>query len=260
ASALYSLASCGALDVDRLAVELHDSMSDVPEMEAAIRALGGYCGARCDRGELGPVQGWAESSAEVDRAEEDEHARSELVTRISVTSTRTLGEIAVVVTTEQVAEEADEVDTFSWADAARWSPDSHEDELAREATRVNRHEPGERESGEHIATSSGHSPEIWVGSLSDYSNGRLHGVWLDATLDPEQLRDAVQFMLRNSYERDAEAWAIMDYDDFCGLDLGEYESLEVVSRIAQGIDEHGEAFAKWVEYVGERSEEALGPV
>lgn len=28
-------------------------------------------------------------------------------------------------------------------------------------------------------------------------------------------------------------------------------------RIAQGIAEHGEAFAKWVDYVGERSDEAL---
>lgn len=49
----------------------------------------------------------------------------------------------------------------------------------------------------------------------------------------------------------------MDYDDFCGLNLGEYESLEVVSRIAQGIAEHGEAFATWAGYVGERNEEAL---
>jgi antirestriction protein len=30
-----------------------------------------------------------------------------------------------------------------------------------------------------------------------------------------------------------------------------------VSRIAQGIAEHGEAFAKWVGYVGEQSEELL---
>lgn len=49
----------------------------------------------------------------------------------------------------------------------------------------------------------------------------------------------------------------MDYDDFCGVSLGEYKSLEVVSIIAQGIAEHGEAFAKWVDYVGERSEDLL---
>lgn len=49
----------------------------------------------------------------------------------------------------------------------------------------------------------------------------------------------------------------MDYDDFCGLNLGEYEPLEVVNRIAQGVAEHGEAFDKWAGYVGERSEEVL---
>lgn len=64
-------------------------------------------------------------------------------------------------------------------------------------------------------------------------------------------------MLRGGYAPGAEEWAIMDYDDFCGVSLGEYESLEVVSRVAQGIAQHGEPFAKWVEYVGERSEEAL---
>jgi antirestriction protein len=106
-------------------------------------------------------------------------------------------------------------------------------------------------------TPSGHYPEIWVGSLSDYNNGQLHGAWLDATLDPEALHNAIQFILRHSYYPGAEEWAIMDYDDFCGLNLGEYESLAVASRIAQGIAEHGEAFAKWVGYVGERSEELL---
>jgi antirestriction protein len=49
----------------------------------------------------------------------------------------------------------------------------------------------------------------------------------------------------------------MNYDDFCGLNLGEYESLEMASRIAHGIAEHGEAFAKWVGYVGEQSEDLL---
>ncbi len=93
-------------------------------------------------------------------------------------------------------------------------------------------------------TGSGHHPEIWVGSLSDYKNGRLHGVRLDVTRDPDELRDAIAFMLRTGYDVSAEEWGIMDYDDFCGLNLSEYESLDVVSRVAKGIAEHGEAFAK----------------
>jgi antirestriction protein len=39
--------------------------------------------------------------------------------------------------------------------------------------------------------------------------------------------------------------------------LGEYASLKTVSKIAQGIAEHGEAYAAWVACVGERDEEAL---
>ena len=143
----------------------------------------------------------------------------------------------------------------------RWQTLQREYDAFIEATRAHNREPGDRQQGEEVRqeeTESGHYPEIWVGSLSDYNNGRLHGVWLDATLDPDELRAAIGFMLRNGYDFTAEEWGIFDYDDFCGLDLGEYESLDVVSRIAKGIAEHGEAFAAWVGYVGEQSEEALG--
>jgi len=135
---------------------------------------------------------------------------------------------------------------------ARWEELQREYDAFTEATRAHNREAEEaRDSGD------GHHPEIWVGSLSDYNNGRLHGVWLDATLDPDELHDAIQFMLRNSYERDAEEWAIMDYGDFGGLNLGEYASVEVVSAVAKGIAEHGPAFAAWVEYVGTANPDEL---
>ncbi len=54
--------------------------------------------------------------------------------------------------------------------------------------------------GNRGEASSGIVPEIWVGSLADYNAGVLHGVWLDATLEPDELAAAVQFMLRNSHE------------------------------------------------------------
>jgi antirestriction protein len=44
----------------------------------------------------------------------------------------------------------------------------------------------------------------------------------------------------------AEEWAIHDYDDFDHVKLGEYENLEYVSKIAQGIEEHGEVFGAFV--------------
>jgi antirestriction protein len=123
----------------------------------------------------------------------------------------------------------------------RWEELRQQHDAFQEATRAGRGE-----------ASSGTGPEIWVGSLADYNAGRLHGVWLDATLEPDELASAVQFLLKNSYEPDAEEYAVMDYDGFgdaAGL-LGEYPNLETVSKVARGIEEHGLAFAAWVEYVG----------
>jgi len=140
---------------------------------------------------------------------------------------------------------------------AQWEQLQREYDAFQQAVRANRESAEQPDDQEHTETGSSHHPEIWVGSLSDYNNGRLHGAWLDATLDPDELHEAIAFMLRNSYELHAEEWAIMDYDDFCGVRLGEYESLAVVSRVANGIAEHGEAFARWVEYVGTQDVDAL---
>jgi antirestriction protein len=104
---------------------------------------------------------------------------------------------------------------------------------------------------------SGYSPRVWVGSLADYNAGRLYGTWMDATLEPDELHKAVQFMLRGSETRDAEEWAIFDHEDFGRYEVQEYASFATVSRIAQGVARHGPAFAEWVNIVGEQSEELL---
>ncbi|HEY9470900.1 MAG TPA: antirestriction protein ArdA [Propionibacteriaceae bacterium] len=110
-----------------------------------------------------------------------------------------------------------------------------------------------REPGDHDAETDhgvGPQPEIWVGSLADYNNGIPHGVWLDATLSPGELVDAIAFMLRNSPTGDAEEYAVMDYSDFFGIDLGQQPPLDNLSRIANGIAEHGEPYAHWAAHVG----------
>ncbi len=95
-------------------------------------------------------------------------------------------------------------------------------------------------------------PRIYVASLSDYNDGRLHGAWIDAAQDPDELYREVQAMLIDSTLPDAEEFAIHDYEGFGPLRLGEYESLETVSVIAKGIAQHGAAFAHWVALVGAR--------
>lgn len=94
-------------------------------------------------------------------------------------------------------------------------------------------------------------PRIYVASLSDYNAGILHGVWIDATNEIEDIWAGVNQMLAASpttrrYGDVAEEWAIHDYEGFSPfVQLGEYQPLERVAALARGIVAHGEAFAAW---------------
>ncbi|ACY20714.1 Antirestriction ArdA family protein [Gordonia bronchialis DSM 43247] len=90
-------------------------------------------------------------------------------------------------------------------------------------------------------------PAIYVASLADYVNGRLHGVWLDAARNPDDIHADIAAMLARSPEPGAEEFAMHDYDQFGHWRVGEYDSIEQISRIARGIAEHGYAYAAWVE-------------
>jgi len=93
-------------------------------------------------------------------------------------------------------------------------------------------------------------PRIYVADLAAYNNGKLHGVWIDAAQDAEAIQAEIGEMLKKSSEPFAEEWAIHDYENFGGLKLGEYESIESVARAAQLIEEHGPVFAALVDHVG----------
>jgi antirestriction protein len=91
---------------------------------------------------------------------------------------------------------------------------------------------------------------IYVASLADYNEGRLHGEWIDADQTAVELEQAVKDMLSRSPLPGAEEWAIHDYEGFGPLRLSEYESLDYVASVAAGIAEHGPAFAGWADNVG----------
>jgi antirestriction protein len=91
------------------------------------------------------------------------------------------------------------------------------------------------------------SPAIYVASLADYNNGRLHGEWMDATRDPADIHADITAMLARSKVPGAEEFAIHDYEQFGGCRIHEYDGIELVSGIAKGIQEHGYAFAAWAE-------------
>lgn len=81
---------------------------------------------------------------------------------------------------------------------------------------------------------------IYVACLAAYNNGKLHGVWIDATDTLDEIWEQVNAMLKSSPEPDAEEWAIHDYEGFGSYNVSEYEGFETLHEIACFIDEHGE--------------------
>jgi antirestriction protein len=120
----------------------------------------------------------------------------------------------------------------------------------------------EPDAHEEIDAPGGVEPQIWVGSLSDYNNGILHGEWLDAARDVDEIQADIQTMLDRSPTAaqtglSAEEWGIFDNDGFGRLRVDEHEDLEIVSRIAKGVAEHGLAYAAYADVV-DADRDAMG--
>lgn len=91
---------------------------------------------------------------------------------------------------------------------------------------------------------------IYAACLAAYNNGILHGCWINAHQEPEDIYSAIGEMLRASPIQDAEEWAIHDYEGFEGLYIAEYQGIEQVAEFAEFIAEHGELGAKLVNHYG----------
>ena len=79
---------------------------------------------------------------------------------------------------------------------------------------------------------------IYVADLAAYNAGHLHGEWIDATLDTDDIQAQVNAMLANSPVDGAEEYAIHDYEGFDGYSLGEYEGIQSAHEIACFIEEY----------------------
>lgn len=80
--------------------------------------------------------------------------------------------------------------------------------------------------------------KIYVADLAAYNAGHLHGVWIDATLDVEDIQAQVAAMLADSPVSDAEEYAIHAYEGFDGYTVSEHEGLESVHAVAEFIAEY----------------------
>jgi len=107
---------------------------------------------------------------------------------------------------------------------------------------------GEQESTPEIERTE--HPRIYAASLSDYNAGRLHGAWIDGDQPADDIDQQIKEMLAKSHDSTAEGWAIHDYEGFYGMHLGEWENIEHIATIGQGIAEHGPAFAAWADLLG----------
>lgn len=109
-------------------------------------------------------------------------------------------------------------------------------------------EPNERTTS--AEAEAARTPRIYVASLSDYNAGTLHGSWLDADQDPDDLHGQINEMLAASptarrYGDVVEEYAIHDYENFGAVHLYENEPIDRVAALARGISAHGPAFAYW---------------
>jgi len=102
---------------------------------------------------------------------------------------------------------------------------------------------------------------IYVADLAAYNNGTLHGAWIDATQDIDDMWDQVNAMLKASpIEEVAEEYAIHDFEGFDGYSLSEYAGLGNVHDIVCFIEEHPEIGGELLNHFGGDLEDATKAV
>ncbi len=91
---------------------------------------------------------------------------------------------------------------------------------------------------------------IYVACLASYNNGVLHGRWIDASADVDEMQEEVSAMLRESRFPNivvthpdtgaevpsAEEWAIHDYEDLPSC-FGEYAGLSAIAEFVELCEE-----------------------
>lgn len=79
---------------------------------------------------------------------------------------------------------------------------------------------------------------FYAADLAAYNSGKLHGAWIDATSDVDEMQEQVAAMLAKSPVTGAEEWLIHDYDDeFKAIShLGESSDLNAIASIMDAVE------------------------
>lgn len=102
------------------------------------------------------------------------------------------------------------------------------------------------------------TPMIYVACLAAYNAGILHGWWIDANQDSDDILADIQEMLDDSPIDGAEEWAIHDFDNFGFIRISEHEKLETVAQWGQLIGENPneeQAICHYIQYAKEKDVE-----
>ncbi|MCG8419821.1 MAG: antirestriction protein ArdA [Proteobacteria bacterium] len=94
------------------------------------------------------------------------------------------------------------------------------------------------------------SPRIYVACLAAYNAGHLHGAWIEADQDTDDLAAEIDEVLKTSPVTGAEEWAIHDFEGFGAFNVDEYESLEDVAKMANLIASKGAIVSAFVQAQG----------
>ncbi len=76
--------------------------------------------------------------------------------------------------------------------------------------------------------------QIYIRCLAAYNSGILHGAWIVASANIEELQEQIDAMLKRSPMPNAEEWAAHDYDQF--PNMGEHPDLEDICDYVKLVD------------------------
>ena len=81
-------------------------------------------------------------------------------------------------------------------------------------------------------------PKIYIACLAAYNSGHLHGKWVEPADTVEGLQEQINQVLKSSPVKNAEEWAIHDYDGF--YNLGENPDLKDIVKLAEVYNAGGQ--------------------
>lgn len=95
-------------------------------------------------------------------------------------------------------------------------------------------------------------PRIYVTAGLPLRAELTRGTWLEMARDPDYIYTELYAVLGEPYEHDADRFYIWDHQGFGAFDvstgaigLDDVHSIELLSKVANGIVDHGPAFAAW---------------